>query len=470
MLAPFDTADLIKAQLAARLGETVPLLPLPRREGIASLILELPHTPGAAPALAGPRFVFAHAQREELRAGYGIAAEWQAAGADRLRRLRAQAQRLRRQWVLLDPDETGFEGIACLGFAATPGAPVRRPGDVASDDLPEALLWVPEVAVCRQAGQAALVFSTRLPADAGELMARWTTWIDRLVPALCQGRPGPLTPGPLERRSTRPDRKGWTRAVEAALNAIGQGHMDKVVLSRRLRIRGRRPFDPELLVAALAYLFPLCQVVMLRHGGRCLVAATPERLLAQRGNLVEVDAIAGTAARASGSDLDRALGEALLGSAKELREHAIVVQAIRAALGPHSRRVEVPAGPRLLRLNNAHHLWTPIRAELEPGWDALALADLLHPTPATNGEPSAAARAWLRRVEPQGRGWYTGAAGYLNPDLQGELWVLLRCAEIDGDTAILHAGAGIVAGSDPSAEWDETEHKLAAMLTALQFA
>jgi menaquinone-specific isochorismate synthase len=254
------------------------------------------------------------------------------------------------------------------------------------------------------------------------------------------------------------------------LEAIARGRLDKVVLARRLCIGGSRPFDPERLVAALAYLFPSCQVVKLHRDGQTFVAATPERLLAQRGSLVEVDAIAGTAARAAAGAADAALGAALYSSAKDLYEHVLVTKSLCAALAPHSRSLDMPDRPRLLRLNNAQHLWTPIRAELEPGLDVLALADLLHPTPATNGQPRGAARAWLRRAEPQGRGWYTGAAGYLEPDLSGELWVLLRCAEIDGDTALLHAGAGIVAGSDPASEWRETEAKFAAMLTALQFA
>lgn len=470
MLAPFDIPDLILAQLSARLGETVAQLPLSREHGFASLTLELPHVPGAAPGLAGPHFLFSHAHREELNAGYGIAAEWRAAGPDRLRRLRTQALHLKGHWHRYDPDETGIEGLVLLGFAAAPGAPEQGPADLAPGGLPEALLWLPELALRRRRGQAALVLTTPLPADPREVLARWTAWLDRLVPGLCDGAPGPLTAAPVERRWAQPDREGWALAVGAALDAIAQGHLDKVVLARRLRVQGSRPFDLGRLVAALSYLFPSCQVVKLQREGQTFVAATPERLLAQRGNRLEVDAIAGTAARAAACAPDAALGEALRRSPKELHEHALVADSLCAALAAHSRRMQVPERPVLLCLNNAQHLWTPIRAELEPGLDALALAELLHPTPATNGQPRAAARAWLRRAEPQGRGWYTGAAGCLEPDLSGELWVLLRCAEIDGDTALLHAGAGIVAGSDPASEWQETEAKLAAMLTALQFA
>jgi menaquinone-specific isochorismate synthase len=262
----------------------------------------------------------------------------------------------------------------------------------------------------------------------------------------------------------------WNRSVEAAVNAIAQGRLDKVVLSRQVQIQAPRRFDLERLAETLDRLFPSCQVVRIQRDGHSLVAATPERLLAQHGRRVEIDAIAGTAARAAGVGRDAALREAMVGSPKELHEHALVVEALRSTLAPHSRHLEVPDRPRVMCLHNAQHLWTPIRAEVEPGLDLLRLADLLHPTPATQGSPREAAGAWLRRVEPAGRGWYTGAAGWLGPDLDGELWVLLRCARIRGDQALLQAGAGIVPGSDPEAEWRETQAKLAAMLTALQYA
>jgi menaquinone-specific isochorismate synthase len=76
----------------------------------------------------------------------------------------------------------------------------------------------------------------------------------------------------------------------------------------------------------------------------------------------------------------------------------------------------------------------------------------------------------LRVAEPFDRGWYTGAAVIVEPDLTGELWVLLRCARVCANRAELYAGGGIVAGSDAVSEWDETEAKLKAMLTALQYA
>ncbi len=462
----------IRARLLAGLGEGLRRLPLRQATGFGSVTLPLPGPLGPAPVLAETHFVFSHARRCELRAGYGCAGEWQAAGRQRLEALRAQALGLKSHWYQQDPEATGLTGFAFCGFAASP----ESDGTLAdaSDPFPNALLWMPELALRRLGDCATLTMTAALPADRLATLARWRGWLDRLLPRLY--RPMGLAPAqgrtaiPLLRRPGVPSPGDWTLAVDAALEAIDEGRLEKVVLSRRVRVQSPRAFDLEHLGETLDRLYPSCQAVRIQRDGVSLVAATPERLLAQQGRRVEVDAIAGTAARAPGGGRDAALRAAMLASPKELHEHALVVEALRSALAPHSRHLEVPDRPRVLCLHNAQHLWTPIRAEVGPDLDLLHLADLLHPTPATQGSPREAAGAWLRQAEPAARGWYTGAAGWLGPDLDGELWVLLRCAQIRGRSALLQAGAGIVAGSDPRSEWRETEAKLSAMLTALQYA
>jgi menaquinone-specific isochorismate synthase len=332
------------------------------------------------------------------------------------------------------------------------------------------MLWLPEAAVCTRRGQAALVLNARLPATRADLLRRWSGLVERLVPALLQPPPGPLRPSRLIRCGDTPGATGWRSLVQGALDAIAAGELKKVVVARRLRIEGSRPFDLARLLAALTFFFPSCQVVNIRRGGASLVAATPERLLSLRGNRVEVDAVAGTVSRAAEVHRDGALARALQSSPKNRREHRLVVEAICAALAPCASRIEAAAEPTVMQLNNAQHLWTRIGATLGTPADVFTLAERLHPTPATNGQPRGAASRWLRQTDPFERGWYTGAAGLMEPDLSGELWVLLRCAEVRDRTADLYAGAGIVEGSDARLEWRETEHKLAAMLTALQFA
>lgn len=462
MLAPLKTLE----QIVARLSETIGSLRLDRDEGFVSLALQLPKGLTMAPDVAGSQFRFAHNHRGEIHAGYGVAAEWQAYGEARLETLRDAALGMSARWQHLDPDETGFSGFAMLGFAAFPAqAPPADP-----QAFPNALLWLPEVALRSRAGEAAVILSSALPASQDRLFGRWTAGLAQVIPLLNQPALDPLTPAPLERGDAEPDRDRWHDLVVSALEQIEQLRLEKVVVCRQLRLEGRRRFDLTRLNAALAYLFPSCQVVTIRRDGGSFVAATPERLFTQRRNQIEVDAIAGTASRAASADRDAALTSALRSSHKNLHEHMVVVDAVTDTLHHCSRRVAPPDGPGVMQLNNAQHLWSVIRAELDPGMDVFQLAELLHPTPATNGHPCEAARAWLHRFEPIQRGWYTGAAGIVEADLTGELWVLLRCARIHDRTADLYAGAGIVAGSDPHSEWQETEHKLAAMSTALQFA
>jgi menaquinone-specific isochorismate synthase len=459
-------------QLEARLANALAGLPLAGASGVQSVLLALPRAPAAAPQLAGRQFQFQHAQRGELHAGYGEAVAWQAAGPARLGELAAALAATR--WRRADPDETGFEAFAMLGFAAgdEDGAPACPAATAPGGDgaLPNAILWVPEIGLVCRDHDAALVLSTPLPAAPDVVLDRWRTALRQLVPALYQPLTGPLAPARLVRSCEQPDAAGWSGLVQAALARIDAGPIEKVVLSRRVVLEGPRPFDIARLLGALGCLFPTCQTLSLRRNGQSFVAATPERLLDLKHRRLEVDAIAGTAPRAESVAGDAALRAALLASDKNLREHRVVIDAIRAALAGCCESFHVPATPQVMQLTNAQHLWSPIEARPRPGVGLFELAERLHPTPATNGHPRGAAQAWIRHTEPFDRGWYTGAAGLVRPNGTGELWVLLRCARVDGARAELYAGSGIVAGSDPGSEWEETEAKLAAMLAALQYA
>jgi menaquinone-specific isochorismate synthase len=462
MLAPLDTLNHLKARLREMAGD----LEAARTDGCLSLVLELPEIGMVPPRLAGPHFRFLHAHRDELRAGYGVAAEWRASGHERLQRLRSRAKGLAATWRHLDPDETGFTGFAMLGFAARPSAaPAPSPAG-----LPNALLWVPEMALWSRRGQAALVLTAGQGRAEGRIVDRWSSLLDRFVPLLCLPSPGPLHPAPLKRGVATPDAAHWERLVAAASRQIRAGVVEKLVVARRLAVEGSRRFDLSRLQGALSFLFPSCQIIEIHRDAASFVAATPERLVSLKGTRVEVDALAGTASRAAESTRDGALGRALRRSHKNQHEHRLVVEAVREGLGRLGSKVEAAQRPEVMQLNNVQHLWTRVGATLDGPSDVFRLAELLHPTPATNGHPRRAASEWLERLDPFERGWYTGAAGIVAPDLSGELWVLLRCARIRARAAELYAGAGIVAGSDAAAEWRETEHKLAAMLTALQFA
>ena len=128
---------------------------------------------------------------------------------------------------------------------------------------------------------------------------------------------------------------------------------------------------------------------------------------------------------------------------------------------------EFSAPPGLRRLANVQHLHTPVRAVLGDKVRLLQALASLHPTPAVGGTPQGRAVARIRELEGFPRGLYAGAIGWLNSRGGGEFFVGLRSALVNGVTARVYAGAGIVAGSTPDKEFAETELKFMAILDAL---
>jgi isochorismate synthase len=185
------------------------------------------------------------------------------------------------------------------------------------------------------------------------------------------------------------------------------------------------------------------------------------------GRAFRAAAVAGTIGRGADAAEDERLGRALLASEKDREEHAIVVAFIRDLLRPLAETLEVAPEPGLMRLRYVHHLVTEIAGTVPDGNGLLALGERLHPTPAVGGEPRDVALAMVDEHEGFDRGWYAGPIGWLGADGDGELCVALRCGIVDDTRASLFAGCGIVADSDPNAEWEESRIKLRAVVSAL---
>jgi len=260
----------------------------------------------------------------------------------------------------------------------------------------------------------------------------------------------------------------WLDAVAAAIAAIEHAAYEKVVLARDLHLWSRTPFDVTRVLHDLAARFPSCATFLVDH----LVGASPEQLVRRAGLDVSSRVLAGTAPRGGDPAEDAALGAALLGSDKDLREHDLAVRSAVESLQRSCVRLSVPAGPSLVRLDNVQHLGSDLAGTLDDrrGSGAPHVLDLLadlHPTAAVGGAPRAAALEAIRELEGMSRGRYAGPVGWCTPDGDGEFAIALRCAEIRGDRARLFAGAGIVAGSLPEAELTETWLKLQAMTGVL---
>jgi menaquinone-specific isochorismate synthase len=252
--------------------------------------------------------------------------------------------------------------------------------------------------------------------------------------------------------------EAWKGRVEAILQAIERGRVVKVVAARSAELPVEEPPDPAAILRELTGRFGRCTGFYLEMSGGAFFGATPERLVRVTGRDVETEALAGSAPPGR--------GESLLESRKDRLEHQLVLDEIIARLGPLCD--ETRAGKtRSLELPNVAHLRTPIRARRRRAARPLDLVAALHPTPAVGGVPRDEAVRWIVESEPVGRGWYAGPFGWLDASGDAEFVVALRSALLHGGVARLYAGAGIVSGSNPDAEWSETEAKMRAVREAL---
>ncbi len=264
------------------------------------------------------------------------------------------------------------------------------------------------------------------------------------------------------------DFEPWAAAVTAITDAIDAGALDKAVLAREVTQRGARGFDITGALARLREGYPACTVFAFHRDGASFLGATPERLVRVEGRKVHATCLAGTAPRGSNAGEDAAAADALMRDAKERREHELVVRMIAGALTPLCREIDVPSQPTIMTMPNVQHLHTPIEGTLAAHAGVLDLVERLHPTPAVGGMPREAALSLIGSHERFDRGWYAGPIGWIDAHGDGEFAVALRSALVHGDEARLFAGCGIVAGSDPRREYEESAMKLRPMLGALQ--
>ncbi|MES3631036.1 MAG: isochorismate synthase [Longimonas sp.] len=270
-------------------------------------------------------------------------------------------------------------------------------------------------------------------------------------------------------RADRPTRDEWMRQVQAAVDAIADDRLRKVVLARAVDLTFDVPLAPWALLHRLQEETPRCTAFGWQpaRSGPAFIGATPERLFQMHGATLRTEAIAGTRPRGRTPEEDAMLRDELLNSSKDRREHAFVQEALTEALAPLAETVTAPDAPEELQLERKRHLRSEITATLRDSTTAVDVLNALHPTPAVGGTPTRSARAFIREHEAFDRGWYAGPVGWMSRDA-AEVLVAIRSALVNDDTLTLYSGAGIVEGSDPAAEWDEIENKLADFKAALE--
>ena len=262
------------------------------------------------------------------------------------------------------------------------------------------------------------------------------------------------------------DRRRWEQAVGTALADIHAARLSKVTLARSLTVESEEPLVPELVLQRLLADYPECRVFALERGGACFLGATPEELVKLRQDRVSSTCLAGSVRRGGSPEEDAALAQRMLNSDKERREHGLVVDWVLERMRPLCTDLHWD-GPRITQLSNVQHLATAAVGTPRPGTHVLDFVAALHPTPAVAGVPAGLALETIRRLEERDRGWYAGPVGWVDQHGDGYFGLALRCALLNGNHAVLYAGAGIVNGSEPEQEYLETEMKLRPLLSAL---
>jgi menaquinone-specific isochorismate synthase len=397
--------------------------------------------PGPLLALLPADGALAWVRRGEGLVGWGSAARIPTGGPRRFAAAEAAWAQLTRHVAVRD--EVGLPGTGPVAFGSFAFSPRSPAGGV---------LVVPEIVVGHRAGQWWVT-----SVAAGAVLPR------RRTPTV--QRP-PAAPGDVAYADGARSAPGWERVVARAIERIGHGEVEKVVLARDLEARAERPVDPRWLLGRLAARYPGCWTFSVDG----LVGATPELLVRREKGLVTSRVLAGTIRRTGDDARDLALAARLARSSKDLEEHEYAVRSVARGLAPHCSSTNVPEAPFVLHLANVMHLATDVTGVLADDSSSLGLAAALHPSAAVCGTPTASAAALIDELEGMDRDRYAGPVGWMDAQGDGEWAIALRCARLDPDDARrarLFAGCGIVAGSDPAAELSESDAKLLPMRDAL---
>jgi len=410
-------------------------------------------------------FCWEQPDREFALAAVGVAHEATSRGEGRFADVARECLALNEGAVLEEPAglPSGAGPVWTGGFAFDPDGA----GSSAWSSFSPASLILPELSLCRVGNDSYLTVNLVVsPGDDADA----TT--ERLAARLAGLRRDPmplLDPHLTERpeiRSVLPPGE-FEAAVEAATERIGAGEMSKVVLAREVTVEGARAHSPAAVFGALREQFPSCFCFCVGTPEASFLGASPELLIRRSGAGASTVALAGSTRRSSDPAVDDHLGEQLLRSDKNRREQRIVAERIVRKLRPHAVWVQTAEEPGVVKVANIQHLATPVIAQLAEPHSAVELAGMLHPTPAVGGEPWPGAAPAIESLERMDRGWYAAPVGWMDATEDGEFCVALRSALLRDREARLFAGVGVVAGSDPAAELEETEVKLQALLPLL---
>ncbi|RRJ82527.1 isochorismate synthase [Aestuariirhabdus litorea] len=362
--------------------------------------------------------------------------------------------------------------VAALGLASRFKAPQEHPTHarriwcVAGFDAnqswngyPAHLSYIPEIELEHSPAGWTLRISLG-PETSVEQLQRSLATLHRISPEPDAGLPPVVAPV-----RHQPQQPQWCQQVGAVQRAIADGELQKVVLARQSSLRFEAAPSLWSLYRSWSQQALNCyRFVFEPAPGDGFISLSPERLMQRSGDQLLTEALAGTAPRPSQSAEARDASLELLADSKNRHEHQLVIEDIQHKLASIGLSCSQRCETSVLQQRGIQHLHQLLQGYANPMPADTLIAHTLHPTAAVGGLPGEAASRFLCHNESLVRGWYAGYCGYLAP-AAAELAVTIRSARLQGNELQLFAGAGIVALSDPLAEWQELDQKIALPLS-----
>uniref|UniRef100_UPI0040498920 isochorismate synthase n=1 Tax=Candidatus Planktophila sp. TaxID=2175601 RepID=UPI0040498920 len=289
----------------------------------------------------------------------------------------------------------------------------------------------------------------------------WITWIGDTPQPVLPESPAQYSQGAFAFGDGSISTSAWKERVAEAIKRVDSSQVDKVVLARDLVATSTQDIQAIPILKKLAAEYPSTWTFAVDG----LVGATPELLLRLSRGMVTSRVLAGTIPKTGNDEKDLALAASLARSSKDLEEHEYAVRSVADALEPFCSSTNVPESPFVLHLANVMHLATDVTGALiesKQRVDAFSLLQSLHPSAAVCGTPRNIAFDIITEVEGMNRGRYAGPVGWIDASGDGELGIALRSGQITDREIRIFAGCGIVAGSNPEKELEESNAKMIA--------
>ncbi|MFC4553071.1 MULTISPECIES: anthranilate synthase component I [Halorussus] len=308
---------------------------------------------------------------------------------------------------------------------------------------------------------------------------RLRTEADRVADLLAAADP-PETGGFVRERETAGPRADYEEAVRRAKECVLDGEIYQGVVSRKRELEG--DLDPLGLYESLRAVNPSPYMYLLGYDDLTVVGASPETLASVRGREVVSNPIAGTCSRGASPVEDRRLAGEMLADGKERAEHTMLVDLARNDVRQvsESGSVSVEEFMNVLKYSHVQHIESTVTGRLAEGYDAFDATRAAFPAGTLSGAPKIRAMEIIDDLEPSPRGLYGGGVGYYSWTGDADFAIVIRTAVVEHlrrrsdddsgptDHVTVQAGAGIVADSDPGAEYEETEKKMGGVLAALE--